>query len=298
MLCIVAVALASQRDAGACSTLPPCEPIAPLASAAAAVGKLGASDGMVVARAAIAIATSDRADGLAALGRALRNPPVLARIMKTDQALRCVMPAVLDALAANPSPAARKELVGLVVSPAWAEQPGANGSDLANALLRATGGFRPVTPEITALWERMAEPRGGWVNVTTMVLAENATPEAAALFERLLRDPEQELDERIDWLHHSLVAHRDRVELLAMTARLLDSKLPAELITALIEGVFDYQQRWYGTCPGPTAAALASYSPEARVALRTVAAKALAQHPAKPLAAAIATVLRELDRLH
>ena len=169
---------------------------------------------------------------------------------------------------------------------------------LANALLRATGGFRPVTPEITALWERMSGPHDGWVNVMTSVLAENATPEAAALFERLLRDPEQDLPDRIDWLHRSLVAHRDRVELLAMVARLLDSKLPTELVTALIEGVFEYQQLWYGTCPGPTVAPLASYSPEARAALRAVAAKARAQHPAKPLAAAIDAAMRELDRLH
>ncbi len=298
LLCIVAVALASQRDATACTTLPPCEPIAPLASADAAMSKLAASDGAVVARAAVTLAASDHADQLATLGRALRKPAVLARIMKTDQALRCVMPAVLGALAANPSPAARKELISLVGSPAWAEQPGSNGSDLQNALLRATGRFRPVAPEITAMWERMAAPHEGWVNVTTMVLAENATPEAAALFERLLRDPEQDLQERIDWLHSSLVAHRDRVELLAMVARLLDGKLPAELVTALIEGVFDYQQQWYGTCPGPTVVALASYSPEARAALHTVAAKARAQHPAKPLAAAIDTALRELDRLH
>lgn len=286
---------AGPRPAEACKTPPPC---AELVAGTDDPAKLVAGDGEVAARAALAFARSAKPEQLKVLGKALQTPAVLERIMKLDQSRRCVMPVILRALAANSVPQARKEFVALIASRAWAERTDrSDGSDLLDELLRATGVFRPVTPEVLALWTRLAKPMDGWVNVTVIALAENATPEAAALFERLLRDPKHDLDTKSSWLRSDLVGHRDQLELLKMAGRLLDAKLPAQLQAAVMEGVFDYRPEWYGTCPGPTLVPLARYTTDARAALRAVAAKARTHKPDPVVAAAITKAIAELDRI-
>jgi hypothetical protein len=91
----------------------------------------------------------------------------------------------------------------------------------------------------------------------------------------------------VAWLHGSFVGVRDQPAVLDMAARLLDTKLPAELSQAVVESVFDYQQRWYDLCGGPPKPAFAGYSAAAQKALRAVAKKARTRKLSKDQLAAI-----------
>lgn len=295
-LLIVVGMLARVQRAEACSLLGPCTDITPAAKPTAAA--LAGSDGEAAARSALAFARSSKPEAIALVKKALLDPKFIDRIMKVATAERCVMPPILRALAQNPAKPAREAFVALVSSKVWGEDPDAtDGSMRPMMLLRATAVFRPVTPEIVELWKQRSVPTSGWANVTTSVLADNATAEAVAQFEAMLRDPAFDVSSRISWLHSDLLAHRSTVALLELAGRLLDGKLEAALKTGVIEAVFDYQQQWFGMCPGPERIALATFSPDARRVLRSVGAKATKSRPAKALASAIATNLAELDRL-
>src|SRR5882724_3820411 len=128
------------RTAAGCSRLPACVELAPLPSAAVAMTELESSDGLTVARAAFTLARSNTPEQFRALGRALQRTATLNQIMKLESAKRCAIPQILDSLAANPEPEARRQFVALIASRAWAEDPNrADGSDLLDVLLRASG---------------------------------------------------------------------------------------------------------------------------------------------------------------
>jgi hypothetical protein len=294
---LIAGLSACPRQAQACKTLPPCTELAPLASSQAAVAELESKNASVAAKAAFTLARSSVRDELHALGRALQRQAKLTQILALDHGKRCVLPQILTALASNPQARARAEFIALTTSPVWAEDPNrADGADLTEALLRATSAFRPPTPEILALWQRLSLPNDGWVNVTVIALTENGSEAASKQFEALLRNPKHQLDERIAWLRSDYLAHRDDPWLLNMADRLLDGALPAKLKAAVADTTFDLHFANYSTCGPPPVPAFASFTPNARKALRAVAAKLRARRPNPRLAQAIAAALEALPK--
>jgi hypothetical protein len=288
---------ACPRLAEACVTLPPCPALAPLTSSEAAVAELESRSASVASRAALTLAQSSAPTELRALGRALERESTLKRLMALEGGKRCVMPQILSALAGNPDPEARAQFVALTTSPTWVEDPNrADGADLTEVLLRATGAFRPPPPEILAMWKRLSSPDDGWVNVTVMALTENGSDAATKQFEALLRNPKHELEERIGWLRSDYIAHRDNPRLLNLANRLLDSALPATFKAALADTTFDLHYENYSTCGPPPIPPFTTFAPNARKELRAIATKLRARKPAPRLAHAITAALAELPK--
>ncbi len=243
------------------------------------------------------LAPSSAPTELRALGRAFERESTLKQLMTLEAGKRCVMSQILSALAGNPAAEARARFVALTTSPTWAEDPNrADGADLTEALLRATGAFRPPTPEILTMWKRLSLPDDGWVNVTVMALTENGSETATKQFESLLRSPKHELNERIGWLRSDYLAHRDNPRLLHMANRLLDSALPATLKAAIADTTFDLHYENYSTCGPPPVPPFATFAPNARKQLHSIATKLRARKPTPRLADAITSALAQLSK--
>jgi len=296
-LCIAALvaALGGSRPADACKTPSPCAALVAFANDAEATTALTSKDPAIAANAVFTLASSKHAPSVQGAERALLDGKLVTSILKAQHGVRCLMPAVLRALAANPL--GRAPFVALIKSKTWVEAPDRHdGSEPPTQLLRASGAIRPPPAEVIAFWKRHVGPDDGWVNVTVMALAENGSSEAIKLFDSLLRDPKHDVETRAAWLHSSFIAHRHEVLMLEMAASLLRAKLPAPLATAIGEVVFDYRQDWYGTCPGPRAPAIASYTPAARKLVRAIAPLVRAGKPDAELATAITTMISALDK--
>jgi len=274
---------------------PPCAELAPSASPTAA--GLADPDAAIAAQHALSFARSTTPASIETVAKSLRDRAWVTRMIAAPGGSLCLLPPVLGALAANPSKEARAAFVSLVTSKVWAED-GTDSSSIerVGTLLRATGAFRPTSPEVVAMWKQLAAPSVGWAPVVTQALSENGTTEAATLFEAMLRDTAFELDNRISWLHSDLLGHRASPVLLAMAIRLLDAKELALRVGA-IESVFDYNQRWWGMCGGPKLVPLATFTADGRTQLRAFATKAKKQKLDKALTQAITRTLAELDKL-
>jgi hypothetical protein len=152
-------------------------------------------------------------------------------------------------------------------------------------------------PELIEFWKRFMRPGDGHVIVTTGVLADNGSPEAAALLEGLLRDPRRSLEDRVRWVQTAIVRDRHQAEILRLVRRLLAAKLPPVLSEAIAASAFEQPAEWGTTCPGPGTPPIKSYSKEARRELRLVAAAVRATHPERDLEREIQAASDQLDHL-
>jgi len=126
-----------------------------------------------------------------------------------------------------------------------------------------------------AFWTAHCNPEDGFCNLTVEALCENATPPAVTLLETKLQDARFEVEDRINWLHSSVLTHRNTPSLIQMADRLLDTKIPSDLKIALVDTFFDYQPAlWFSPAtllePPPRTALTA----EGRQALEKLAEKA------------------------
>jgi len=146
-------------------------------------------------------------------------------------------------------------------------------------LLEATASVRPAPPELVAFWERYCHPDDGFSGITIMVLIENGSAPALALFERKVADPGREEAEKIAWMRTDVLTHRNEPPLLETCARLLAGPLSKRLKSELVDVLFDYRPgEWFR--PGSrdyTPPPASSYSPEARRVLDGIARYALTQ---------------------
>lgn len=66
------------------------------------------------------------------------------------------------------------------------------------------------------------------------------------LLEKKFADPAHAAEAKLDWMHRSILPHRNDLELLRACERLLTGPLPENLKLALVETLFDYKpDDWY-----------------------------------------------------
>lgn len=288
-LCLAAlIAFAQPRDADACKTPPPCVALQSFATEAEGERGLTAKDPVIVARSLVTLARSGNPKSLTTAQKALIDGTLGKAIIAAPDGRRCLLPAVLRALAENSL--GQFTFVGLIQAKAWNDD-----GDLTDELLRATGALESAPADVVAFWNKYSKPEDGYINLTTMALLENGAPEALELFEGLIKDPKHDVETRRAWLHGTFIERRHDEALLAMVQRLLASKLPAKLVTGLGEAVFDYRQRWYGTCPGPKPPAAAKYTPAARALVKQIAVTVRGAKPDADLATSITKLLASFD---
>ena len=222
----------------------------------------------------LALARSHGDPDLSELRRNLGHRPYLDALDSATAyrgpAERLRVAGVLQALAANESPAARRALMSLTGDQVFTEH-----RSRTVLLIQALAVVRPPTAEVIQFWERHCQPDDGYSNYTIRAVIANGTPEALTVFEKNLQDPRHQ-DDRDSWLLFDVLTHRNDLHLLQSIERLLTSPLEPRLRLLLVDVVFDYRpDDWYGPHIIPAPPPRAKASREALRQLRRVGELAL-----------------------
>ncbi|HEU0004743.1 MAG TPA: hypothetical protein VFS12_02025, partial [Terriglobia bacterium] len=186
-------------------------------------------------------------------------------------ALKLRLARVLEALAANPAPAARVTLLELIKSRDFVSYDSRQ-----ELLLRALSSVRPPTDEVIQFWDELSHPDSIHLSFVIAALCENGTPEAMSLLERKLADPNQDTQVKLSWMRDPILRHRNDLQLLRGCERMIRSSLPANLRPFLVEALFDYRKNiWYRYEAPPTPPPRATATPEAKAQLKKIGQIAL-----------------------
>jgi hypothetical protein len=198
---------------------------------------------------------------------------------------------ILMALMTNPAPSSKEVLVSLTQEPRFTDfEP---RQDL---LIRATVSVRPAPMELARFWNEHSQPDSPYLHLTIFVLADNGSPNALALLERKMADPNLEDEDKVSWMRDPILRHRNEPPMLQMCGRLLSAGLPAEIRPQLVEALVDYRLEWYLSCEPPQPPPRQAMSDEAKTLLRAICNYALQKVPLDPRQKAmVEATLREIQ---
>jgi hypothetical protein len=225
------------------------------------------------------LARSTQESDLASLESQLTDTAFLSKLDSAEDyegpAVRLRVAGVMQILAENTAPPARKVLLSLTTSPAFLEHRAR-----VELLIQALVQIKPAPKEAVEFWENHFQPEDGYSSVTVWALLENGSEPAVALFERKMKDGGFPETEREYWLTAVVLQHRNDLPLLQACDRLLESRLEELYRLLLINVLFDYRpDDWYGSGhwykPPPREKA----TTEALEQLRALAQKALETQP-------------------
>jgi hypothetical protein len=182
---------------------------------------------------------------------------------------------VVEALARNPAPGARKAFLELLHDKTFLAE-----DERTLALVQAGAHARPAPPELVKFWDAHSRPDDGFTPTTIAALVDNGSPPAVALLEKKLADPTHSEDEKRAWMRTLVLTHRNDLTLLEGCERMLEGSLPAPLRPALVEALFDYRPgEWYRPATVVSPPDLAAASQPALAKLRKLGKIALARVP-------------------
>lgn len=117
-------------------------------------------------------------------------------------------------------------------------------------LLRTLAEVRPMDDATVEYFARMN--RVDYTPINAPLLLHNRSPNALALFERMIADPEVDATDRVDMLHTSVLPVRTDAGVVEMCARLLDANLPPDVVAGVVESLYDHRSReWFGPAINP-----------------------------------------------
>lgn len=112
-------------------------------------------------------------------------------------------------------------------------------------LLPALAAVRPMSGPAEAVF-RSANGEG-YFNFNGPLLVANGSPRALALFEDMVADASVRPADRVDMLHHAVLANRTEGPVVDACLRLLARGLEPEVETGVAETLYDYREkRWFG----------------------------------------------------
>ena len=195
---------------------------------------------------AFALASSGNPAALVVLWRFLPEGEFLARLddLSDPQMKISGMRRVLKAMEDSPS-----EVTGRICeSLAW-DADFLSDPDRKMFLLPALAAVRPMSGPAEAVF-RSANGEG-YFNFNGPLLVSNGSPRALALFEDMVADASVRPADRVDMLHHAVLAHRTEGPVVAACLRLLARGLEPEVEAGVAETLYDYQEkRWFGPARG------------------------------------------------
>jgi hypothetical protein len=219
-------------------------------------------------KAAMALASSGDPRAVARLGEFLRQPAFLARLDDIGRPAEKTwhLQRVFMALAEHSSPATERLCLTLAGDPAFLAD-----DDRRIYLLPALAAVAPMSENAIAVFRRAGQE--GYYSTVAPLLVKNGSPRALALFEDMIRDRNVPGERRVDALHASILSRRTELAVLESVGHLMAAPLEGEVVTGLIESVFDYQsRRWFG--PARSAPAPPPWEHASEAALRKVLALA------------------------
>jgi hypothetical protein len=195
---------------------------------------------------AFALASSGNPAALIVLWRFLPEGEFLARLddLGNPQLKTSGMGQVLKALERNPS-----EVTGRICESLARDADFLSDPDRKIFLLPALAAVRPMSGPAEAVFRAANEE--GYFNATGPLLVANGSPRALALFEDMIADSSKRPVDRVDMLHHAVLAHRTEGPVVAVCLRLLARGLEPEVEAGVVETLYDYQEkRWFGPARG------------------------------------------------
>jgi hypothetical protein len=244
-------------------------------------------------KAARALASSGDAAALRRLGQWLDRAEFLARLddLNDPGSKTYHLARVLGALEGRPGAATEALCLHLLGAPDFMSDP-----DRKIGVMAALATVRPMSKAGAEAF-RQANTEG-FASQTLPLLARNASPQALALFEAMVRGPQADAESRVADIHAAVLPRRTDPELLRSIDRLLAAPdLDDAIAVGLIESVFDYQsRRWFGPARKPPAPPPWKGAPRAVADLMaTLSAKAKARGSLAPeLRAAIDVTMAEV----
>lgn len=199
------------------------------------------TDRAAAVEAALRLARARRPEAVAALGQALRDPKVLARLDDLADAhtkTRNVRTVLLE-VAAHPLPEAEAPLVALADDAAFMAE-----SDRLTPLLMALASLVPMDRPAVEVFRRTNGQ--GYFPMNLPLLVENGSPGALGLVEEMLLDGGVPVTRRRDCFRRALPPHRIRLGTLLTVERAFD-RADEPTRQALAEAMFDYHPKeWFG----------------------------------------------------
>jgi hypothetical protein len=192
------------------------------------------------------LARSTQESELASLQTRLMDVAFLTKLDSAEayegQATRLRVAGVMQVLAENHAPPARKVLLALTTSPAFLKHRAR-----VELLIQALAQIKPAPQQAVVFWDKHCHPEDGYSSVTVWALLENGSPPAIALFERKMQDIRFPETERRYWLTACVLQYRNDLPLLQTCHRLLESRLEEPYRLLLVDVLFDYKpDDWYG----------------------------------------------------
>ena len=245
--------------------------------------------------AAQTLAASERSEDHAALKPFLVDAKFLDRLntvkeYQINRPKRLRLWAVLDVLRRNKAPSAQRVLMDLTTAPAYNDDEMPARADL---LIQACARIRPAPSQVVAYWDKHCRPDDGHAPLTIETLLENGSAPALALLEAKMADSGHDADERVSWMHKSILPRRNELAVLQSCRRMLGGSLPQSLRPALVETLFDYRPaEWFTPSKPVRCPPRQLMSGEAKAELRAIGEMALKQIALTPQQQAV--VKREL----
>ena len=193
---------------------------------------------------ALALARSFRPEDHALLLQRLRSEDFLKKL-DSEKAYegpsnRLRLRHILETLSKNPAPSARSALVALTQIPDFYKEPAR-----ADLLIDAFAEIRPAPPEVIKFWDNHSQPDDGFSHLTIETVVENGSEPAISLLEKKMSDPKHDEEDKLHWMHSSILTHRNDLTLLQACERMLGGSLSENLRLSLVEALFDYRREWF-----------------------------------------------------
>jgi len=193
---------------------------------------------------ALALARSNRPEDHSLLLQRLRSDDFLKKL-DSEKAYegpsnRLRLRHILETLSKNPAPSARSALVALTQIPDFYKEPAR--TDL---LIKVCAEVRPAPPEVIKFWDNHCQPDDGFTHLTIKATVENGSEPAISLLEKKMSDPKHDEEDKLHWMHSSILTHRNDLILLQACERMLGSSLSENLRLSLVEVLFDYRPEWF-----------------------------------------------------
>lgn len=197
-------------------------------------------------------AASDQPADQSTIARFLDSRGFLLRVNTEDEyfhlrpkSLRVAK--VVKVLMDSPHPAAKRTLVGLTRAKEFQ-----SFELLQDLLVRALAAVRPSPPDAISYWDTHSQPDACNLHLVIEAIFANGSDPALGLFERIIANPQQEIECKTIWFRDPMLRHRNDTPVLNSCERMVVKGLaPEEVRPLIVEALCGYDRDWYLGCKKP-----------------------------------------------
>jgi len=223
---------------------------------------LATAEGRDLKNAASACAKSPLATDHQALQAKLVSPDFVARLDPDGASVwtKLRLNKILNHLGNHPSSSAHQVLLAATKAP-----PFQNDFLRIQAMIYALVPLKPPPPAAMEYWQTWGTPSSLIHYDVSEALCQNRSPEAMALMENRLLNPQFTDEDLLSWALGPVRSYRYEKEIIVATQNVTDKGLPGPRLNPLVMVIFDDKpEKWFDECGPKKAMPLAKATPEAR----------------------------------